>query len=166
MDPKREMGGVPPLKSWVQQFQLKGWDLKHTFLFKKIKLNSPNFFFFLQLISFSCSFFSPFQFFRLGRLKKYSKVPSMSTLAFSLRQIPKPQSSPHQFTNSGFPKYKNRFPNQDLVLRSQVFSSLESILCGSMCSKQVGDQACYWCLVRLKKNPFVALFFIGPTIGT
>lgn len=56
---------------------------------------------------------------------------------------------------------------QELVLRAKVFSILESLLCDSMCSKRVRDEAALVvdALVRFNKNVFVGLVFMGPTIN-
>lgn len=56
---------------------------------------------------------------------------------------------------------------QDLVLRAKVFSILETILCVSMCSNRVRDQAALVidALVRFNKNVFVGLVFMGPIVG-
>lgn len=56
---------------------------------------------------------------------------------------------------------------QDLVLRAKVFSILETILCDSMCSNRVRDQAALVidALVRFNKNVFVGLVFMGPIVG-
>jgi hypothetical protein len=56
---------------------------------------------------------------------------------------------------------------QELVLRAKVFSILESLLCDSMCSKRVRDEAALVVdgLVKFNKNVFVGLVFMGPTIN-
>ncbi|KAF3950283.1 hypothetical protein CMV_023940 [Castanea mollissima] len=56
---------------------------------------------------------------------------------------------------------------QDLVLRAKVFSILETILCDSMCSNRVRDQAALVidALARFNKNVFVGLVFMGPIVG-
>ncbi|KAH7574367.1 hypothetical protein ACOSP7_008461 [Xanthoceras sorbifolium] len=55
---------------------------------------------------------------------------------------------------------------QDLVLRAKVFSSLETILCDSNCSKRIREQSAYAvaALIRFNKDVFVGQVLMGPTI--
>lgn len=55
---------------------------------------------------------------------------------------------------------------QDLVLKSKVFSLLETILCNPSCSKSLREQSAYSIasLIRFNKDVFVGQVLMGPTI--
>ncbi|KAJ0030089.1 hypothetical protein Pint_13812 [Pistacia integerrima] len=55
---------------------------------------------------------------------------------------------------------------QDLVLKSKVFSSFETILCNSNCSKRLKEQSAYGiaALMRFNKDVFVGQVLMGPAV--
>ncbi|XP_028778247.1 uncharacterized protein LOC114734771 [Neltuma alba] len=56
---------------------------------------------------------------------------------------------------------------QDLVLRLKVFSSLESILCDSKCSKRIREHSALAIagLIRFNKDVFVGQVLMGPSVS-
>lgn len=55
---------------------------------------------------------------------------------------------------------------QDLVLKSKVFSLLETILCNPSCSKSLREESAYSIasLIRFNKDVFVGQVLMGPTV--